>query len=254
MIKLKTEQEINILREGGHRLATVLQAVKERVAPGVTTSELDELALQMIKDYGDKPAFRGYRPEGSRLAYPATLCVSVNEEIVHGIPSKRVLREGDIVSLDCGLEHGGLFTDAAVTVGVGEISPELKKLIAVTEESLYRGIKMAKPGKRLGDIGHAIGSFLEENGYGVVEELAGHGVGYKPHEEPYVPNFGKLGSGLELKPGLVIAIEPMAAMGTPKIRMEKDEFTFSTKDNKPAAHFEHTIVITKHGPEVMTKL
>jgi methionyl aminopeptidase len=253
MIRLKSDKEIEILREGGKRLATILRAVKERVAPGVTTSDLDELASQMIKDYGDKPAFRGYRPEGSPLAYPATLCVSVNEEIVHGIPSKRVLKEGDIVSLDCGLEHEGLFTDSAITVGVGEISPELKKLIAVTEESLYRGIKVAKAGKRLGDIGFAIGSFLEEHGYGVVEELAGHGVGYKPHEEPYVPNFGKQGNGQEMKPGLVIAIEPMAAMGTPKIRLEKDEFTFSTKDNKPAAHFEHTIVITENGPEILTK-
>lgn len=253
MIKLKSEKEIEILREGGKRLANILRAVKAKVAPGVTTGELDDLAQQMIKDYGDKPAFKGYRPEGSYLAYPATLCVSVNDEIVHGIPSNRILREGDIVGLDCGLEHEGLFTDSALSVPVGKVDTELSKLMAVTEEALYRGIKMAKPGNHLGDIGSAIGSFIKENGYGLVEELSGHGVGYKPHEEPYVPNFGKAGSGLELKPGLVIAIEPMAAMGTSKIKLEKDGFTFSTKDGKPAAHFEHTIVITKDGHEILTK-
>ncbi len=253
MIKLKSEKEIEILREGGKRLASILQAVKAKALPGVTTSDLDDFAVQMIKDLGDKPAFKGYRPEGSYLAYPATLCVSVNEEIVHGIPSNRVLKEGDIVSLDCGIIHEGLYTDSAITVGVGKITPELKKLLAVTEEALYRGIKLAKPGNRLGDIGAAIGDFIKENGYGLVEELSGHGVGYKPHEEPYVPNFGKPGTGLELKSGLVIAIEPMAAMGTSKIKLEKDGFTFSTKDGKPAAHFEHTIVITETGHEILTK-
>jgi methionyl aminopeptidase len=254
MIKLKTDKEIDILREGGKRLANILLAVKAKVAPGVTTGELDELALKMIKDYGDKPAFRGYRPDGSYLAYPASLCVSVNEEIVHGIPSNRVLKEGDVVGLDCGLEHNGLFTDAAISVSVGEVNADLKKLMAVTEEALARGIKVAKPGNHLGDIGQAIGSFIEANGYGLVEELSGHGVGYKPHEEPYVPNFGQSGRGLELKPGLVIAIEPMAAMGTGKIKLGKDGFTFSTRDGKPAAHFEHTIVITKTGAEILTKL
>lgn len=254
MIKLKTAKEIAILREGGRRLAEILRAVKAKVAPGVTTSELDDLAVQMIKNYGDKPAFRGYRPEGSYLAYPASLCVSVNDEIVHGIPSQRVLKDGDIVGLDCGLEHEGLFTDAAISVPVGQVDPELRKLLAVTEESLYRGIKMAKPGNRLGDIGQAIGTFIEANGYGVVEELSGHGVGYKPHEEPYVPNFGQSGTGLELKPGLVIAIEPMAALGTGKIKLGKDGFTFSTKDGKISAHFEHTIVITKDGAEILTKV
>jgi len=253
MIKLKTKEEIAILREGGKRLATVLQAVKERVAPGVTTSELDDLASQMIKDYGDKPAFRGYRPEGSYLAYPATLCVSVNEEIVHGIPSNRVLKEGDIVGLDCGIEHQGLFTDSAISVAVGEVDPELVKLMKVTEEALARGIKMAKSGNHMGDIGEAIGSFIVENGYGLVEELSGHGVGYKPHEEPYVPNFGQAGKGLELKSGLVIAIEPMATMGIGKIKLGKDGFTFSTKDGKSSAHFEHTIVITDKGSEILTK-
>lgn len=254
MIKLKSEKEIAILREGGHRLATILQAVKARVAPGITTGELDDLAVEMIKDYGDKPAFKGYRPEGSYLAYPACLCVSVNEEIVHGIPSNRALKEGDIVGLDCGLIHEGLYTDSAITVPVGKVDPDLSKLMVVTEEALYRGIKLAKPGNRLGDIGSAIGEFIKDHGYGLVEELSGHGVGYQPHEEPYVPNFGKPGTGLELKPGLVIAIEPMAAIGTSKIKLEKDGFTFSTKDGKASAHFEHTVVITESGHEILTKI
>lgn len=253
MIKLKTEKEIEILREGGKRLAVILQAVKAKVAPGVTTSELDDLAYEMIKEGGDKPAFKGYRPEGSYLAYPASLCVSINEEIVHGIPSKRILREGDVVGLDSGLEHEGLFTDSALSVPVGKVEPDLRKLLAVTEEALALGIKQAKPGNHLGDIGCAIQTIIEKNGYGLVEELSGHGVGYKPHEEPYVPNFGKPGQGMELKPGLVIAIEPMATLGTNKIKLEKDGFTYSTRDGKPSAHFEHTIAITATGHEILTK-
>lgn len=253
MIKLKTAEEIDLLREGGKRLAAVLRAVKAKVKPGVTTGELDELALELIKAGGDKPAFRGYRPQGSPLAYPATLCTSVNEEIVHGIPSKRVLKEGDVIGLDCGLEHEGLFTDHAVSVAVGKVDVELNKLLAITEEALYAGIKAAKPGKHLGDIGAAIQKYCDDNGYGLVEELCGHGVGYEPHEDPFVPNFGRAGQGLELKPGLVIAIEPMFALGTGKIKMERDGFTFSTKDGKVAAHFEHTIVITDKGAEILTK-
>lgn len=253
MIKLKTEQEIDLLREGGHRLAEVIRAVKSKVAVGVTTSELDELAYDMIKDFGDKPAFRGYRPEGSPLAYPATLCTSINEQIVHGIPSKRTLREGDVIGLDCGLEHEGLFTDHAVSVPVGQIDPELTKLLTITEEALYAGIKASGPGKHLGDIGAAIQKYADDNGYGLVEELSGHGVGYKPHEDPYVPNFGQKNQGIVLSPGLVIAIEPMFAMGKGAIKMEKDNFTFSTRDGKVSAHFEHTIVITKDGNEILTK-
>jgi methionyl aminopeptidase len=253
MVKLKNEQEIAILREGGQRLAAVLRACRAAVKPGVTTSELDEIAYDMIKEFGDKPAFRGYRPEGSPLAYPATLCTSVNEVIVHGIPSKRVLKNGDVIGLDCGLNHEGLFTDHAVSVPVGQVDIELNKLLAVTEESLAIGIKAAKPGRHLGDIGAAIQAVCEKNGYGLVEELCGHGVGFSPHEDPFVPNFGEKGKGLELKPGLVIAIEPMFSLGTSKIKAERDGFTFSTKDGKPAAHFEHTIAITEKGAEVLTK-
>ncbi|MCX6713363.1 MAG: type I methionyl aminopeptidase [Candidatus Vogelbacteria bacterium] len=253
MIKLKTKEEIDILREGGKRLAEILRAVKAKVAPGVTTSELDELAYDLVKEGGDKPAFRGYRPQGSPLAYPASLCTSVNEEIVHGIPSKRVLKEGDVVGLDLGLEHEGLFTDHAVSVPVGAIDHDLRTLLAVTEEALYAGIKAAGPGKHLGDIGAAIEALADKYGYGLIEELSGHGVGYKPHEDPFVPNFGQPGAGLKLEPGLVIAIEPMFALGTGDIKLEKDGFTFTTRDKKASAHFEHTIVITADGHEILTK-
>lgn len=253
MIKLKTPEEILILKEGGHRLAAIIRAVAAKVAPGVTTSELDELAYDLVKANGDKPAFRGYRPQGSPLAYPASLCVSVNEEIVHGIPSKRILKEGDVVGLDLGLEHEGLFTDHAISVPVGAISPDLRTLLAVTEEALYAGIKQALPGQHLGDIGAAIEALAEKYGYGLIEELAGHGVGYKPHEDPFVPNFGQLGTGLKLEPGLVIAIEPMFALGRGEIKLEKDGFTFTTRDKKASAHFEHTVVITSSGNEILTK-
>lgn len=253
MIKLKTAQDIQILREGGKRLSAVLRAVAAKVKPGVTTGELDDFATEEILALGDLPAFKGYRPEGARLAYPAALCVSVNEEIVHGIPSKRVLKEGDIVGLDLGLNHEGLFTDMAITVPVGEVSEEAQRIMEVTKKSLELGIKEAKAGNHLGDIGFAIGSCVKEGGFSLVEELAGHGVGFAPHEDPYVMNWGKKGAGEELKPGLVIAIEPMATTGSGKIRLMPDGFTFVTKEGKISAHFEHTIVITENGNEVLTR-
>lgn len=252
MIKLKTAQEIAILREGGKRLAIILKAVAGQVAPGITTDVLDDLATKLILAGGDRPAFKGYRPEGSRLAYPAALCVSVNDEIVHGLPSRRVLQEGDIVGLDLGLNHGGLFTDLAVTVPVGKISEVAEKLITATKKSLDLGIKEAKAGHHLGDIGFAIISHLKANSFQVVEELAGHGVGFLPHEDPFVMNWGIKGQGEELKPGLVIAIEPMATTGSGKIKLRTDGFTFVTRDGKISAHFEHTIVITEHAPEILT--
>ncbi|MEK7477928.1 MAG: type I methionyl aminopeptidase [Patescibacteria group bacterium] len=254
MIKLKSDKELAILRAGGKRLATILQVVTERVISGITTGELDDLATELILTGGDQPAFKGYRPEGSRLAYPAALCVSVNEEIVHGIPSRRVLEEGDIVGLDLGLSHEGLFTDMAVTVPVGKISEEAEKLMTATKKSLALGIKEAKAGNHLGDIGFAIISHIKANGFQVVEELSGHGVGFLPHEDPYVMNWGIKGEGEELKPGLVIAIEPMATTGSGKIKLRDDGFTFITRDGKISAHFEHTIVITEKGSEILTLL
>ena len=252
-MKLKTKEEIEILREGGKRLALVLAQIKTEVVPGVKTSELEALARVLIKSAGDEPAFLGYKPPGSRLTYPAALCVSINDEIVHGIPGERVIKEGDIVSLDLGLKHDGLFTDMAITVPVGQISLEAKNLILTVEQALEAGINEARPGRHLGDIGSAIGAVIKKNGFQIVKELAGHGVGYAPHEGPFVPNFGQAGRGEELLPGLVIAIEPMATTGRGDIKVGSDEFTFLTQDGKLAAHVEKTIVITNEGVEILTK-
>ncbi len=254
MIKLKTKQEIAILREGGRRLAFILEAVKAKVAPGVKTGELESLAREMIEKGEDKPAFLGYRPDGASKPYPAALCVSVNDEIVHGIPGDRELKDGDIVGLDLGLIYEGLYTDMAITVPVGKVSSEAENLIATVEVALEAGILAAKPGGHIGDIGQAIEAVIKNNGFKVVKELAGHGVGYRPHEDPFVPNFGKVGTGAELLPGLVIAIEPMSTPGSGQIKVGKDGFTFLTKDGKLSSHAEKTIVIVETGAEILTKL
>jgi methionyl aminopeptidase len=256
MITIKTEKDIEILREGGHRLAEILQALSKKVAPGVSTAELNDLAHEMTLANGDKAAFLNYHPYGAGRPFPATLCVSVNDEIVHGIPNENpiILKEGDIVSLDMGLIHKGLITDAAITVPVGEISPEVQKLINITKEALAVAIKAARPGHHIGDIGFAIEKLVVPHRYGIVEELCGHGVGYKVHEDPYVPNYGESGKGEKIKPGMVIAIEPMINLGTRHIVQADDGWTYKTADGKPSAHFEHTIVITKNGSEILTKL
>lgn len=254
MIKLKTKEEVELLREGGRRLANILEQIKKIVAPGVETIELENLARELIAKGGDKPAFLNYRPQGSRLAYPAALCVSVNDEIVHGLPSGRILKTGDIVGLDLGLNHNGLFTDMAITVPVGKISSEAENLIVTVEQALEAGIAVALPGNHIGDIGEAIEKVIKENNFKVVKELAGHGVGYQPHEDPYVPNFGKVGRGEELLPGMVIAIEPMATLGSGAIRVGSDGFTFLTKDGTLAAHSEKTVVIAEKGVEILTSL
>lgn len=252
-MKLKTKEEIEILREGGKRLALILEQIKDKVAPGVKTSELEVLARKLIKENSDEPAFLGYKPLGSHLAYPAALCVSVNDEIVHGLPGERALKEGDIIGLDLGLKHNGLFTDMAITLPVGSVSLEARNLIATVEQALEAGMAEARPSGHLGDIGEAISRVIKENGFKVVKELAGHGVGYAPHEDPFVPNFGQAGKGEELLPGLVIAIEPMATTGQGDIKVGADGFTFLTKDGKLAAHSEKTIVITETGSEILTK-
>jgi len=254
MIKLKTKDEIAILREGGRRLAVILETIAAKVAPGVKTLELENLARDLIRQGGDEPAFLGYKPQGSRRAYPAALCVSINDEIVHGLPSERALKTGDIVGLDLGLKHEGLFTDMAVTLPVGQVSAEAENLIATVEQALEAGLAMAQPGRRIGDISHAIELVIKENGFRVVKELAGHGVGYQPHEDPFVPNFGRVGTGEELLPGLVIAIEPMATTGRGEIKVGPDGFTFLTKDGKLASHTEKTIVITETGCEILTTI
>ena len=255
MIIIKTPAEIETIREGGKRLATVLYKVGDMVKPGISTWELDKYAEKLIKDMGDYPAFLNYKPEGADTAYPASLCVSVNEEVVHGIPNKnKILKEGDIVSLDLGLRHKGLFTDMAITVGVGEISNGSKKLLEATENALHVGIDMAQCRNRIGDIGHAIESFVRPKKYGIVEVLAGHGVGRAIHEDPYIPNFGKAGTGAKLEKGMIIAIEPMLNNGTKNVVLEKDGWTFRTADKKRSAHFEHTILITDGEPEILTKI
>lgn len=252
-IIIKTKEEIEILREGGKRLSFVLNKVKEKVVPGVTAKELDEYAEKLIREMGDKPAFLHYKPAGANKAYPASLCVSVNEEVVHGIPKKdRTLKEGDIVAIDLGLNHQGLFTDMAMSVPVGKISPSLEKLLKITKSALHIGIDNALVGKRTGDIGYAIENFVKTYKYGIVEVLAGHGVGKYVHEDPFIPNFGKKGTGEKLVAGMVIAIEPMLNLGTKNVKICEDGYTFVTADGKPSAHFEHTILITENGPEILT--
>lgn len=254
MIKLKTKEDIALLREGGHRHAAILRELAAMVRPGITARELDDRAAELISAGGDQAAFLRYQPVGAQRPYPASLCVSVNDEVVHGIPneSDKVLEEGDIVSIDLGMVHKGMITDAAVTVAVGTVSPKLAKLLEDTKAALMAGIKEAKGGRRVGDIGNAIERVGIAGGYGVVEELSGHGVGYHVHEDPYVPNYGEPGQGEVLKPGMVLAIEPMFNMGTHEVVLDEDGYTYCTADGAPSAHFEHTILITKGDPEILT--
>lgn len=251
-MELRNQKEIEIMAEGGRRLGAVLQRLKEAVEVGVTTLALDRVARALIGDNGDVPAFLNYRPAGARRAYPYTLCASVNDVVVHGQPSTYALRDGDLIKLDLGLRHEGFYLDAAITVGVGKINAEAKKLIAVTEESLYMGIKEAKAGHTLGDIGHAIEKAVRKNKFSVAEGLTGHGIGKNLHEDPTVFNFGDRGTGSKLVPGMVIAIEPMVSIGRGAIVQLKDE-SYGTADASWTAHFEHTVAITEKGPMILTK-
>ncbi|MGD1003195.1 MAG: type I methionyl aminopeptidase [Minisyncoccia bacterium] len=253
-MELRTPQEIDIMAEGGRRLGAVLQKLRAMVGSGVTTLALDHAARALIEAGGDVPAFLNYRPAGARRAYPYTLCASVNNVVVHGQPSAMcVLKEGDIIKLDLGLVHKKFYLDAAITVGVGRISAEAKKLMAVTEESLYAGIKEAKPGRTLGDIGYAIERVVRKNKFSVAEGLTGHGIGRALHEDPTVFNFGDRGTGIKLVPGMVIAIEPMVAAHGGEIVQLRDE-GYGTADHSLAAHFEHTVAITEKGPRILTKV
>ncbi|MDO8495210.1 MAG: type I methionyl aminopeptidase [bacterium] len=253
MITIKTEKDLVLMAEGGQILKEILQALAQAVQPGVTTENLDKLSRELVFSYGQKhpeahikPSFLGYN------SYPAYLCVSVNDEVVHGIPSDRVIHEGDLVGLDFGIIYHGWHTDSAVTVGVGEISKENQKLISVTREALALGIKEAKIGKTTGDIGYVIQKHIEKHGFGVVKELVGHGIGRKLHEPPHVPNYGFKGKGEVLKEGMTIAIEPMVTLGDPALVLSRDNWTYKTKDKSWSAHFEHTLAITKDGPRVLT--
>jgi len=254
MVTLKTKEDIAILREGGRRHAEIMRKLVALVVPGVSARALDLEAARLIEDGGDKAAFLDYQPQGALRPYPASLCVSINDEVVHGIPNEaeKILKEGDVVSLDLGLVHKGLFTDMAVTVPVGKIDPKLELLLQVTRDGLMAGIKAAKGGKRVGDVGNAIERLAKAHGYGVVEELSGHGVGYHVHEDPFVPNFGEAGKGMVLKPDMVIAIEPMFNVGSKKVKLDNDDYTYRTVDGKPSAHFEHTVLITKGDAEILT--
>ncbi|MDO8575639.1 MAG: type I methionyl aminopeptidase [bacterium] len=256
MIRIKTKNDIAILREGGKRHAMIMKAILKEVKPGVSTRYLNNFLEKMIADCGDIPSFLNYTPWGAKRPYPAGLCLSINDEVVHGIPNEedRILKEGDIASVDFGLTHKGLITDMAVTVPVGKVREDLERLMKVTRDSLYEGIKKAKGGKKTGDIGNAIERFVSPYGYGLVEELCGHGVGYEVHEEPFVPNFGTPGTGSSLKVGMVIAIEPMLNLGSRFVYQTDDGYTYKTKDGKPSAHFEHTILITKSDAEILTEI
>ncbi|MDO8471069.1 MAG: type I methionyl aminopeptidase [bacterium] len=254
MIKLKNPEEIEILREGGRRLAEILSILASKVVPGVSALELEEEARRLIKEGGDKPSFLGYRPQGAKRPFPAALCVSINDEIVHGIPNEaeKIVKEGDIVSLDFGLLHRGLITDAAITVPVGKVDEESKKLIEITRTALESGIETALPGSTIGDIGAAITRVVQESGFTLADSLVGQGVGYQVHEDPFVPNFGIAGRGEKLVPGLVIAIEPMVNIGKSGIKILSDGYTIKTRDGSRSAHFEHTVAITEKGNIILT--
>ena len=249
MIVLKTARELELIHKACIISAEALQVAGEAVKPGVTTWEIDKIAYDYIKKRGAEPNFLHL------YGFPATACISINDEVIHGIPSKKtVIKEGDIVSIDLGAKIDGYNGDNAATFAAGKISESAKRLCDVTEKSLYLGIEQAIVGNRLGDIGSAIQNYCEENGYGVVREYTGHGVGAKLHEDPSVPNFGTPGRGARLLPGMVIAIEPMITQGNKAIKQLPDGWTVKTKDGKLAAHFEHTIAITKNGPKILTKL
>jgi methionyl aminopeptidase len=248
MITIKTAEEIEIMAESGKILATVLKELEKMVKPGVTTLELDRAAEALILSMGGKPAFKNYD------GFPYTLCASINEVVVHGYPSNYALREGDIIGLDLGVIYNDFYSDSAVTLAVGSVSFEAKRLMVVTKKALRLGIKKAKVGNTIGDIGNTIQRFVEDQGYGVVTELCGHGIGKNLHEDPKIPNFGKRGRGEKILEGMVICIEPMITIGDPTLKKAKDGYGYATKDASLSAHFEHTIAITKNGSRVLTEL
>jgi methionyl aminopeptidase len=247
MIELKTEREIEIVKRNGQILAKTLKLLEEKTKPGMKTKELDQLAEDFIKKQGGYPAFKGYR------GFPASICVSINEEVVHGIPGERVIEPGQIVSLDVGIFKDGYYADAAETYPVGEVSEEALRLIRITRQALEHAIGSLKAGKHLSDVSFAIQSFVEENGFSVVRDLVGHGIGKKMHEEPQIPNFGMPGQGVVLKKGMVLAIEPMVNAGTYEISTKQDQWTIVTSDSSLSAHFEHTVAVTENGAEVLTR-
>jgi methionyl aminopeptidase len=246
MIYCKTDEEIELIKISAEILGKAHAEVAKNIRSGVKTSVLDKIAYDYITKNGAKPSFKGYK------GYPSSLCISVNEIVVHGLPGDYELKDGDIISIDCGVYHNGFHSDSAYTYPVGEISEENKKLLKVTKESLYVGIDQALSGNRTGDIGHAVQTYVEKEGYSVVRELVGHGLGKNLHEEPEVPNYGKKGSGVRLQERMVIAIEPMVNMGKKNIFQERDGWTIRTADRKPSAHFEHTVAVRKGKVDILT--
>jgi methionyl aminopeptidase len=247
-IDLKSPREIALMRAGGRILAEIMERLRTFVKPGISTAEIDQEVEAVILSKGAKPAFKGYR------GFPATVCTSINEEVVHGIPSPhRRLKEGDIIGLDLGCVVDGYYADCAFTLPVGEVSPRVQKLLDVTRESLDRAVAQCRPGRRLGDISHAVQEHVERHGFSVVRAFVGHGIGRELHEDPQIPNFGEPGRGPVLKAGMVFAIEPMVTMGGWEVRILPDRWTAVTEDGSLAAHFEHTVAITENGPDVLTR-
>jgi methionyl aminopeptidase len=246
MIRYKTKEEIEKIRQSALLVSKTLGMLASEIKPGVTGLYLDKLAEEFIRDHGEIPGFLGL------YDFPNTLCISPNEQVVHGIPTDKPFKEGDIVSIDCGVKMNGYYGDQAYTFQVGEISPEVKRLLEVTKESLYKGIEQMRRGNRIGHIGHAIQQHTEQSGYGVVRELVGHGLGRSMHEDPHVPNYGRPGQGKKLKDGLVLAIEPMINMGTHRIVQYDDGWTIKTADGKPSAHFEHDVALINGKPEILS--
>ncbi len=254
-IIIKTRDEIALLRKAGRIDALALEAVRQAVRPGISTAELDAIATEVLLSHGAEPAFLDYpnpNPRYSDRPYPATITVSINDELVHGIPGSRMLQEGDVVSLDCGCVYGGFVGDAAFYMGVGSISSEASDLLRVTEEALYKAIEISRCGSRLGDVSAAIQAHAEDHGYNVVREYTGHGVGRSMHEDPQIPNWGRAGTGARLREGMTYALEPMVMVGSPQVYLKSDGWTVATKDGSLCAHFEHTIAVTDAGPVILT--
>ncbi|HOU16607.1 MAG TPA: type I methionyl aminopeptidase [Candidatus Marinimicrobia bacterium] len=247
MVHIRTAEEIEKIRESCRIVSETLDLLSREIKPGITTLYLDHLAAEFIKSQGGHSAFKGYN------GFPCNICTSIDEQVVHGIPSNRVLKEGEIISIDVGVKKNGYYGDAAMTFAVGTVSDDRLQLMRVTEDSLYQGIAQARPGNHLSDIGHAIQTHVESYGYGVVRELVGHGVGRELHEPPEIPNYGEPGRGPVLKPGMCLAIEPMITMGSYEVRLLKDGWTVITEDHSPSAHYEHTIAIGPDGPQILSQ-
>jgi methionyl aminopeptidase len=246
-IRIKSPQEVDILRKAGKILALIIKELQSSLTAGMTTKDIDAKAFALMQQYGVKPAFKGYR------GFPASACISVNEAVVHGIPGQRIVRNGDLVSIDVGIIHEDYYSDTAVTVGVGPISPVNQKLLEVTETALFKGIEQARAGGHLSDISHAVQNYVELHGFSVVRDFVGHGIGKQLHEDPEIPNYGQPRQGPVLKEGMVLAIEPMVNAGGHRTKILSDGWTVVTEDGKPSAHFEHCIVVTSNGAEILTR-